>query len=416
MSAWCEQYRNFTEYFLQRGLSSTDQQVIYAMFTDEFRNHSVMKRVVLIQPFSYRSTETWGDWYQLRKLSRDTGDREIAMENMVNAWNERRTTAVVQTSSAETASTSAWQHAETSQQPTFTSSQSQDATVCDSHVTVVTGYFDFGAFATAADSDGTRWTVHDAVHYRGLLAQFTRMRNALLVYSDSTTVLDAVLKARTQASLGECTRVVFVSRSELWSWQLLPSLYTRVSDRHAAVLPELYAALHSKFTLLLNASRQNPFASMRFAWTDASTLLELSDKLRNFVFRIAPQFTTTAASTSTSADDVFDMDLAALSRTTQTEQDARQTLCDRASAFSSKYFVVHRAALPHFTAAYQAVVQRTLSWNVTLRDDEILHAAFCWLNLTELSTTGNTRIRPFYTNSADDKWRVALAEASVVYL
>lgn len=194
--------------------------------------------------------------------------------------------------------------------------EKQSATpTCVPHaMTVVSGFMNIGNFKK--DSVGPI----SVQQYRRWLKPLALLENPLIFYTDDAETAAEVTRKRSQAGLENCTRVVRVSRSEMWGFTLLPEItavlkqpdYPKFSPN--TVMPTYAAAMHSKYSMMELALDSNPFDSEYFAWMDSGLFKDDLSRTQPILLSLPPGFNqrfvaanqiVPEVSTSKTIEDIF---------------------------------------------------------------------------------------------------------------
>ena len=145
-----------------------------------------------------------------------------------------------------------------------------DELISDDEVTIVTAYFNLGSFAKGDFS-----VVYTVEHYMKWMKIFSRIKNPVIAFFDTTASRDYFMELRTINELENQTKVIVLERNQLWSFKwLLPQVRkifkNREYPRHYpnTVYPEYSCAMHAKYELMLWSVENNPFKTKYFSWLD----------------------------------------------------------------------------------------------------------------------------------------------------
>ncbi|XP_025087813.1 uncharacterized protein LOC112560272 isoform X3 [Pomacea canaliculata] len=157
------------------------------------------------------------------------------------------------------------------------------------NVTMVSAYFDLGSFAK-----GTKKNLRGKSHYEDWFTKFGALHNPLVFYTDSDTFAQIALRVR-GGELAALTRVIKVSRDQLWSFQLrekVARIYAQSSyPKHLpnTVIPEYSCAMHAKFEVMNDTIRNRYFPSSHYAWIDIGCFRDLSVTINEVLSLVPPK-------------------------------------------------------------------------------------------------------------------------------
>lgn len=359
MNLWCQEYRRFAEYFLAKGLSNSDQQIIYSMYTDEITQSKEVEqpKVRLQRYLPHEGTS----WYHLRHLSVEEGVREKKRMRIMEETRQKQAAGQLKAKFTSVAELP-WLDEDNSTKENFTIPH-QNVSQCTGKVTLVIGFFSFGLIAFRKDDE--MWQLRDSNLYSNWIGILAKCKNPVVAYFDSREILSKFVDSR--RSQADCTHAFLIERESLWSWKLLPWLInisrTDQSFSTKFVIPEQLAAQHSRFPLLEKAMRLNPFGTPHFAWLDIPFLNHYS-KLLNFTIQKA-----------NASESVEFARFEALNKSDQ--------LC--AQEIPISYLVGSMQAMQNLSKAYQLIAETSiLIWQTALKTQEIVHAIYCWPNASAI--------------------------------
>ncbi len=135
-------------------------------------------------------------------------------------------------------------------------------------VTLVTAYFNIGLFGKGILSN-----IRGPHTYRPWMEVFSRIENPLVVYVDNETDAD-IFKDIRNGSLSAWTRIVKVTRGDLWAFRLKPNVSRIFSSRTLpkytpnTMVPDYACAVSAKYEVIAKAIDADYFGTDYFAWTD----------------------------------------------------------------------------------------------------------------------------------------------------
>lgn len=154
------------------------------------------------------------------------------------------------------------------------SSPSADLSTLSTNVTVVTAYFNLGSFIKG-DVDLFRPEL-----YRRWMTVFSRINNPVVAYfdTDNDAAYFEIVRSKLPAHL---TKIVKVSRGELWSFHLVPyinelyrqSWYPKHSPN--TINADYSAAMHAKYELIRRMIIENEFRTQFVCWLDVGLFRDL---------------------------------------------------------------------------------------------------------------------------------------------
>ncbi|XP_053390271.1 uncharacterized protein LOC128553174 [Mercenaria mercenaria] len=157
-----------------------------------------------------------------------------------------------------------------------------------SYATVVTGFFDIGPFKRTNHEFRRR-----TFYYNGA-GIFKRLRNMLVVYSDSRPFLNHIKNIRSDR-LNE-TKLIFFERSSAWPFHLAKTIrriYSSVSypKHYPTTLSSLYTCtMHAKYYCLNHSATNNFFKTKHIMWLDVGYFWRRLKTQRNFYLKTPNNF------------------------------------------------------------------------------------------------------------------------------
>ncbi|XP_041359897.1 uncharacterized protein LOC121376156 [Gigantopelta aegis] len=156
-------------------------------------------------------------------------------------------------------------------------------------VTVVTAYFNIGAFAK--DLSGPRTP---SVYHRWM-SIFGRLDNPLIIFSDQDNVLEVFRKLRSRYPPNR-TKIIKVEKTELWAFSLAPNISEifRQKDYPAHqpnTINENYSCvMHAKFELMNRVIREKLYATKYISWLDIGLFRAVTHEKHSFLMQIPPDW------------------------------------------------------------------------------------------------------------------------------
>ena len=158
-------------------------------------------------------------------------------------------------------------------------------------VTIVTGYFNLGAFQKGENPN--RFFSPDM--YKKWMRIFSKITNPVVAYFDNEQYYSHFVNQR--QTLKAFTQVHLVKRDQLWSFQIgdnISAIYRQPyypSHHPNTVVPEYSCAMHAKYELMLKTIQTNPFGTKYFAWLDIGLFRGLNPKRETpFHIHLPPDF------------------------------------------------------------------------------------------------------------------------------
>ncbi|XP_029635373.1 uncharacterized protein LOC115210785 isoform X2 [Octopus sinensis] len=158
-----------------------------------------------------------------------------------------------------------------SSEETFTaiySNLSIDTANLSNDITVLTAYFNIGAFAK-----GSVRIKFTPSNYYEWMSAYGKMRNNLVVYTDDERTYKTFQKLRGNV-FKEQTKLFFINKTELLSFRIEKNISDIFKQqgypKHLpnTVIPEYSCAMHAKYELLNRIIRKNFFHTKYFMWSD----------------------------------------------------------------------------------------------------------------------------------------------------
>lgn len=172
--------------------------------------------------------------------------------------------------------------------------QPQDLDKLQDDITIVTAYFNLGPFqkGDTQPANFTPFLYHSWIHV------FARIENPVVAYFERDEDVQLFQRIRARRFPENQTRVYKASRSDLWSFGLLP-LIQKIYKKDGypkyhpgTVVPEYSATMHAKYELVHRTALENPFKTKYFSWLDVGLFRSVweGSKEPNFWLYLPPNF------------------------------------------------------------------------------------------------------------------------------
>ena len=162
----------------------------------------------------------------------------------------------------------------------------------NSGVTVVTAYFNLGRFQKGEDGS----TFFEPNLYMHWLKLFSKIQNPVVAYFDTRQAYDYFKSIRSNFPSNR-TKIVLISRNELWSFGLYDKMmkifsqpeYPRFEPN--TVMPEYGSVMHAKYELMHRTILDNTFNTRYFCWLDVGLFRGLAKRsVPEFYLATPPDF------------------------------------------------------------------------------------------------------------------------------
>ncbi|CAG2189039.1 unnamed protein product [Mytilus edulis] len=157
------------------------------------------------------------------------------------------------------------------------------------NLTVVTAYFDIGTFPKGSFSE-----MQGQKQYEKWMIVYKYMQNPVLFYTDSEKYADLFRKIRN--TNGSKTKVIIISRENLWAFKIKPKIAEIYSKPGypvhypATYMPEYTCVMHSKLEIVKKAIETKIFASKYYCWLDIGYFRYLVDRRKKFYLEVPGDF------------------------------------------------------------------------------------------------------------------------------
>ncbi|XP_069103417.1 uncharacterized protein [Argopecten irradians] len=155
-------------------------------------------------------------------------------------------------------------------------------------ITVITAFFDIGNYSRGGGKS------RGPDKYKQWMRVFSWIQNPVIFYTDSEEFEKIFLDFRRNVTSN--TKVIRISRDELWSFQIKP----RVTEIYAdpkypkivpyTTLPDYACITHSKFPLIADAAKRNIYSSKYFTWVDIGYFREIENNTIKFWMEVPAEF------------------------------------------------------------------------------------------------------------------------------
>ena len=246
--------------------------------------------------------------------------------------------------------------------------QYTDATLTN-QITVVTAYFNIGNFPKA-----TPRSMRKPDTYHQWMKIFAKIRNPTVFYLDTDMEIKMIQNIRSNLH-PNLTKVVKISRSDLWSFSLKAKIAELYENHHYpryypnTVVPDYTCITHAKFELMYRTLRHNPFNTKYFSWLDIGCFRKISDQasLKPFTLTLPPN---------------FDVKKVAFSKVKAFKNfTAGDIIFKNINWVSASYFVAEASVMMQWVHDYMSATEHFLSHGLMNAEQQIIYAMYTKENL-----------------------------------
>ena len=229
-------------------------------------------------------------------------------------------------------------------------------------ITVVTAFFDIGAFGK-----GTPVDIRTPNVYFQWAQTFKYLVNPLVVYTDSHTFYNhmAALRRKSRSK----TRLFMYNRNSSWAFQMKDAIKEIYNSKHYpkhfpnTVVPEYTCAMHAKFDVISMTAMDNFFNTKYFMWLDIGYFRhDLKSKLL-FRLELPPDFNDSRIA----ANQVFNVKMS---------RDPSVIIKGNFNWIGGGLFLGRRDVMLEFADEYKTAVNYFLSNKLMNTEQQLLYAMY----------------------------------------